>query len=365
MSKLSDLVLDWYSDQGRAFPWRGVTDPYAVWVSEIMLQQTRVDTVIPYYHRWMERFPDLQALAEASEQDVLSIWEGLGYYRRARNLHRAANIILKQYDGVIPNDLRSLQKLPGIGRYTAAAIASIAFAQDTAALDSNIRRVLARLFNVEQPADSSVGETALWSLAENHLPAGRAGDFNQALMDLGATICLPRKPVCPSCPVRTLCEARALGVQEERPVYKPKATVPHLVVTAAIICRSDRILLARRPPNGLLGGMWEFPGGKVEPGETLEAALKREIQEELDAGIDVSTQIGVFRHAYTHFRITLHAFLCGLSQGEPKPIEADELAWVAVPDLMNYPMGKVDRLIARKLVQADEAGECGLINPGE
>ena len=330
-------------------PWRGHLGPYAVWVSEIMLQQTRVEAVIPYFERWMDRFPDVQELAAASEQEVLSLWEGLGYYSRARNLYKASRIIIDEYDGELPHDLTSLRKLPGIGRYTAGAIASMAFGLDVPTLDGNLRRVFARVFDVAEPAETPAGVEILWALAGRHLPKGHAGDYNQALMDLGASLCLPRNPACLLCPLRDLCKARALGIQEQRPVLKPKARVPHYTVTAAVLHRDGKILLAKRRAKGLLGGMWEFPGGKVEKGESLEACLAREIREELGAEIHVGEAFGIYRHAYTHFRITLHAFLCKLTDGEPKPVEAAGLAWVTPDDLGKYPMGKVDRQIARHL----------------
>ena len=350
MIEFSEQILNWYTRQGRKLPWRGSLNPYAVWVSEIMLQQTRVETVIPYFENWMRRFPTIADLAEASEQEVLSAWEGLGYYSRARNLNKAARIIMEKYGGELPGDVSALRSLPGIGRYTVGAIASMAFGQDEATLDANIRRVFARVFNVDQAADSAAGEDILWKLAEAHLPKGQAGDFNQALMDLGATVCLSKRPRCLICPLSGLCMAYQLGIQEQRPVLKPKAEVPHYIVSAAVIRRGGKVLLARRPSKGLLGGMWEFPGGKTEQDETLEGCLVREIREELDASIQVGEPFGVYQHAYTHFRITLHAFFCHLIEGEPKPIEAAELAWVSPGELQHYPMGKVDRQIARKLV---------------
>ncbi len=349
MTKFSNEILAWYAQHGRKLPWRGATDPYAIWVSEIMLQQTRVETVIPYFQRWMKRFPAVAELATASEQEVLSLWEGLGYYGRARNLHKAARIVVEKHGGSLPTELSALRRLPGIGRYTAGAIASLAFGLDVATLDGNIRRVLARLFDVTEPADSAAGENILWALAEEHLPSGRAGDYNQALMDLGATVCLPRNPNCSACPLQELCQAYILGIQEQRPVLKPKVEVPHYTVTAAVMRRDGKVLLAKRPSNGLLGGMWEFPGGKVEAGETLEACLAREIREELGVEIRVGEPFGTYKHAYTHFRITLHAFLCELTSGQPSPKQAAELAWVNPTDMRNYPMGKVDRQIAQKL----------------
>jgi A/G-specific adenine glycosylase len=257
---------------------------------------------------------------------------------------------MTEYGGQIPRDLPALRHLPGIGRYTAAAIASIAFGMDEPALDGNIRRVLARLYNVTEPARTPPGERRLWELAAADLPPGRAGDYNQALMDMGATICTPRSPDCPHCPLSDLCQARALGVQQERPVTQPSLPVPHYTVTAAVIQRDGLVLIARRHDNGLLGGLWEFPGGKVQDGEDLSACLWREIHEELGAEISVVEPLGVYRHAYTHFRVTLHAFRCTLVRGEPVPIQASAVTWVSPFELADYPMGKIDRQIASRLL---------------
>jgi len=228
----------------------------------------------------------------------------------------------------------------------------MAFGLDEAALDGNIRRVLARVENMELPARSSEGERRLWELAWAHLPPGQAGDYNQALMDLGATICTPARPACLLCPLAEVCKSRELALQELRPVIEGKKTVPHITVTAAVIEREGRVLLAMRPAEGLLGSMWEFPGGKVEPGEALPECLRREIREELDAEIRVGEKLGVFRHAYTHFKVTLHAFLCEpLDGSEPRAVEAQALRWVTVGELKNYPMGKIDRQISKVLAE--------------
>ena len=316
------------------------------------MQQTRVETVIPYFERWMQRFPSVRALANASMQDVLAAWEGLGYYGRARNLYKAAQLVVKEYHGQLPEEVQQLRKLPGVGRYTAAAIASLAFGRDEPTLDGNIRRVLARYFNVSEDARSKAGVDKLWSLAAQNLPKGRAGDYNQALMELGAIICTPKTPDCPGCPIEEGCQARMLGIQEQRPVLLAKSPIPHYVVTAAVISRNDLVLIACRPPHGLLGGMWEFPGGKQQEGEDLAQCLEREIHEELGAEVAVGDQVGVFQHAYTHFRVTLYAFRCALVRGEPQPIEAAEVRWVSLSELSQYPMGKIDRQISQTLVSS-------------
>jgi A/G-specific adenine glycosylase len=360
---LSTALLDWYTQHSRDLPWRnrppgrgsGVSkrpDPYRVWVSEIMLQQTRVETVIPYFERWMRRFPDIASLAVATQQDVLAMWEGLGYYSRARNLHRAAKIVVAEMGGDLPADPQKLRMLPGIGRYTTGAIASIAFGIDEPALDGNIRRVLARVFNLREPLRSPASERRLWELAAEHLPRGRAGEYNQALMDLGATVCAPQNPACSSCPLAEMCQACALGLQDRRPVTQPRPKVPHHVVTAAVIVRDRQVLITQRPAKGLLGGLWEFPGGKQQPGEDLVACLQREIGEELGVEIEVGRQLGAYRHAYTHFRVTLHAYCCTLSNGAPPhPIQVDDLRWVSPGDLPDYPMGKIDRQISKDLLE--------------
>ncbi len=313
-----------------------------------MLQQTQVDTVVPYYQRWITRFPTIKTLAEASEQEVLTAWEGLGYYSRARHLFQASQQIMDRFGGIIPSEREALISLPGIGRYTAGAIASIAFNRDEPTLDGNIRRVLARLINLEEPAQLPQGERRLWDFAAQILPPGRAGDFNQAIMDLGASLCTPQHPACLLCPLMDLCQARLMGVQEERPVLKSRPFVPHITVTAGILERDGTVLIARRPSKGLLGGMWEFPGGTLEEGEDLPGCLKRELAEELGIGVEIGDEFGVYQHAYTHLRVTLHAFRCLVVNGEPQALAADEIRWVQPGKLADFPMGKIDRQIAKK-----------------
>ena len=349
-ASFSQWLLSWYGRSARSLPWRETSDPYAIWVAEIMLQQTRVETVIPYYHRWMQRFPTTAALAAADEQEVLKVWEGLGYYSRARSLQRAAMLVMERHNGIIPASRAELEALPGVGPYTAGAIASIAYGQDEIALDGNLRRVLARVFDIDLPARSPQAEQQFARCWRENLPAGRAGDYNQALMDLGALICAPRSPACAACPLQGICLAEKLGLQDKRPVLEKKTPLPHHIVTAAVIRIEDKVLIARRPANGLLGGLWEFPGGKLEPGEDLHACLKREISEELGVLVRVGAQIGVYKHAYTHFKVTLHAFACELEAGEPRAVQAAEIYWANLGDLANFPMGKIDRMISAALI---------------
>jgi len=314
-----------------------------------MLQQTRVEAVIPYFENWMRLFPNIHALAKASGQDVLNAWEGLGYYSRVRNLHKAAKIVLNGHGGKLPEELDVLIQLPGIGRYTVGAIASIAFGMDEPALDGNLKRVYARLFDISNSIDSSVGEKQLWQIARENLPKGKAGDFNQALMDLGATICIPKNPRCDICPVRNFCLSQKNGTQELRPVRKQKKELPQYIHAAGVIIKRGRVLLAHRPSNGLLGGMWEFPNGRVDgdPAKELTKALRVGYR----LKVRRKEALGIVRHAYTHFKVTVHAFRCDLVSMS----KSDNLKWVLMKDLGEYPMGKVDRQIAQKVSEILES----------
>jgi len=349
MPRLSTRLLNWYNKNKRILPWRlSGLSPYAVWVSEIMLQQTRVETVIPYYEKWLRLFPTVEALAKASEHDVLNTWEGLGYYSRARNFHKAAKLVVEKYNGELPRDLDELRKLPGIGRYTVGALASIVFGMDEPALDGNLKRVYARLFDVSEPIDSTEGEKILWQLAKENLPKGKAADFNQALMDLGAMICVPKKPRCLICPVIKECKARAHGTQDLLPVKKPKKVVSYHIHAAVVIVKKGKVLLAQRPSNGLLGGMWEFPNGRVDenPAEGLAKVLKSEYNLRLRKK-RTNKIVGIIQHTYTHLKVTVHAFE-GEMESDP---QSENLRWVALKALGDYPMGRIDRKIADMITQ--------------
>ncbi|HSG41694.1 MAG TPA: A/G-specific adenine glycosylase [Anaerolineales bacterium] len=341
-TQLQTSLLNWYRKNKRTLPWRDHPDPYAVWVSEIMLQQTRVETVIPYFEKWMKLFPNVRTLAKASERKVLNAWEGLGYYSRARNLHKAAKIVVKEHGGELPRDLNALFKLPGIGRYTLGAIASIAYGMNEPVLDGNLKRVYARLFDLSESIDSSISEKRLWKIAKENLPKGRAGDFNQALMDLGATICIPKNPRCDVCSVMELCVSRKNGTQELRPVRKAKKGVPQYVNVAGVVVKGNKVLLKQRPSKGLLGGMWEFPNGRIngDPAKGLIKVLRAEFK----LKVQKKESLCVVQHEYTHFKVTVHAFRCKLIS-----LSDSDMKWVSIKDLDNYPMGKVDRKIAQNL----------------
>lgn len=300
----------------------------------------------------MRRFPDISTLAAASRDEVLRFWEGLGYYSRAHNLHRAAMVIVREHGGRLPSSPEALERLPGIGRYTAAAIAAIAFDIATIALDGNLRRVLTRLFDLSLDPRQTQIERLLQQRAAALLPPHRAADFNQALMDLGSMICKPRQPRCSECPIARYCLARARGTQSRRPVRPSRQAAPHHRVTAAVLRRGRRVLIGQRPEGGLLGGLWEFPGGKQKRGETLQACLRRELREELGVAVRIGARLGVFRHAYSHFRVTVYAYECALGRGKPRALEHRRLRWASVQTLGRFPMGKVDRAIAKVLTLA-------------
>lgn len=304
-------LLAFYDARARDLPWRRTDDPYAIWVSEIMLQQTRVETVIPYFERWMERFPDVAALAAADEGDVLKAWEGLGYYRRARNLHRAAARVREGPDGALPTTARELRRLPGVGAYTAGAVASIAFGEAVPAVDGNVRRVLARLFDLAAPAARE-----LESLAGALVDDRRPGDFNQALMELGATVCTPRSPSCPGCPVRAHCLARRRGTVAERPVATPRRPVPREVCDVVVVraAPSGLLLMRRRPDEGLLAGLWEFPDAAAVEGE-------------LEVPLDGHVPLDPVEHAFSHLRVTYRPVVVTLDDAT-RPSVAAPYRWV-------------------------------------
>ncbi len=331
-------------------PWRETDDPFHIWLSEVMLQQTRVDQARPYYERFVEAFPTVTALAEAELDAVLRLWEGLGYYSRARNLHRAAKMVTEEFAGQVPATYEAIRRLPGVGPYTAAAVLSIAFDAPHAVLDGNVARVLARVFTIEEEIGAGRTRRRLQALADVLLNPDCPGDFNQAVMELGATICTPSAPACPACPLQSACGAYALGTPEAFPFSKKKAPLPHYDIAVGLIFDDEgRILIQRRPEDGLLGGLWEFPGGKREPGEALPETCRRELREELNIEVEIEAPFGTINHAYTHFKITLHAFRCRLVAGEPVSSRALPMQWVPIERLDEFAFPRANRRLIERL----------------
>ncbi len=358
VERLQNSLLRWTKCHLRPLPWRtDRRDAYKTWVSEVMLQQTRAEAAAPYFERWLERFPDVGSLAAASLDEVLKAWEGLGYYSRARNLHAAAKVVVSEHGGSVPKTRRDLERLPGIGRYTAGAILSIAHGQDEPVLDGNVRRVLSRLLAIEQTTEAEQ-DNLLWEAAARLLPAGRAGDFNEGLMELGATVCTPRSPACTACPWPDFCIARAEGRQEAFPPKRPRKKIPHYHVTAAVIRDGTGcFLVAQRPPTEMLGGLWEFPGGKVEPDESLQECLRREIAEELGVRIAVGERVAVVKHAYSHFKITLHAFFAQIADGTPQAIGCADWRWIRMEEADALAFSAADLRILAALREREQAAK--------
>ena len=351
---ISKKILTWYSRHQRDLPWRGTPDPYHIWVSEIMLQQTQVDTVIPYYGRFLSRFPTIESLAKASVDEVLKVWENLGYYTRARNLHAAAKEMVARWKGKVPDTLDDLRLLPGIGPYTAAAILSFAYKRRIATLDGNVRRVICRLFCIREPAHLPSTLSRISDIASGLVPERASSSFNQGLMDLGASICSPQKPSCPVCPLKKECLALRAGIQDTLPSSKKRNPLPHKSITAAILKDvQGRFLLLQRPMKGLLGGLWKFPGGGIEPEESLEQGLKRRVREELGIRIKIGKPVISVKHTYTHFRITLHAFECTGTGIGPCVDLGLKWKWMAPSDLKRVPLSKADKKIIAAMKHPD------------
>ena len=349
--QLQTTLLAWYRKQGRILPWRQTQDPYAIWISEIMLQQTQVKTVLPYYQKWLKQFPTVQDLAAADQQTVLKAWEGLGYYARARNLHKAAQEICDRFNGQLPSSADDLETLPGIGRTTAGGIASSAFNTAAPILDGNVKRVLARIIGLKKPSNRAL--KSLWLTSENLLSRDNPRDFNQAFMDLGATVCIPKQPDCEHCPWVKLCFAYQNQLQHQLPMTESRAPIPLKQIGVAVIWNDQgEILIDRRPADGLLGGLWEFPGGKIEAEETPEACIQREILEEIGIQISVGDHLITVDHAYTHFKVRLIVHHCQYVSGEPQTLACDEIRWVIPDALSEFPFPKANKQIIEAILKA-------------
>lgn len=348
-------LLGWYDDNKRDLPWRRTRDPYAIWVSEVMLQQTQVATVKGYYARWMERFPTIASLAQADEHDVLAQWQGLGYYRRARTLRAGACAVLERHAGTLPSSVDELLALPGIGAYSAGAIGSIAFGLRTPLVDGNVVRVLCRLDAERGDPTRGPLKKRLWRRADELVPEARPGDFNQALMELGATVCTPKAPRCGQCPLRPACRARASGLEAELPELpeRPKPTSVHMV--AAVVARKGRVLVTRLPENApRWSGMWQFPTTEVSPGESAEQAAARVVKSTTGLSAEVRGKLGVVRHGVTRYKITLDSYRCEARSGRAVAKDCAEVAWKAPSELDQLALPAAQRRIANQLrVQED------------
>lgn len=336
--RFQQQLLDWFAENGRDLPWRRTYLPYHIWISEIMLQQTQMERAIVYFQRWTERFPDIASVARAAEEEVLRLWEGLGYYSRARNIHKAARILVARHNGQLPPDHRLLRTLPGIGPYTAGAVMSLAFNQEFPIVDANIERLFSRIFNIAESVKTKENNTFIWQAARDLIPTGNARNFNQALMELGALVCTPKNPACLRCPLNGLCEALRLGTVHERPIQPPNPKSIRIEMATGVLIHKGKVFIQRRPANGVWANLWEFPGGRLEPGETPEAALVREFSEETELAVRCLDKIRVIKHNYTRYRVFLHCYLCALENNHsiPRLHAAQEYHWVETETLEDF-----------------------------
>jgi A/G-specific adenine glycosylase len=351
-SPVTQPLLAWYRASHRDLPWRHDRDPYRIWVSEVMLQQTQVATVIPYYERFLQSFPTLAALASASLDDVLKVWEGLGYYARARNLHRAAQAVVNDHVGVVPADAKTFASLPGIGSYMTAAVQSIAFDAPLAVVDGNVKRVIARLFAISISVDTRAGARAVQEVVDRLLDRHDPGTFNQAMMELGALVCRPLNPSCDRCPVMRDCAALSQGDPLAFPVRDARRAVPRQKIAVGVVSDGNRVLITRRAEKGMLGGLWEFPGGKVLRGEIPARACAREIEEETGLRVEVSEKIAHVKHVYTHLSVEIDVFHCRYLGGSVVLDGPTDFRWVTMEETSAYAFPKANHKFMADIRQA-------------
>lgn len=335
MYNTNNNLIDWFLKNKRPMPWRNTSDPYKIWLSETMLQQTQVKTVIPYYNKWVTRYPTIHDVASANEDTLLKSWEGLGYYRRCRNFHKAAKIIVTKHEGTIPNDYNDFKSLPGVGDYTASAVFSIAFDKQHHVLDANVKRVMCRYLGIKTgtPRNNKRIEKILnYWVRQSESP----GDFNQAMMELGSQVCTNSNPVCSICPFVKTCRASHSSNPEKYPSKIPNKKIPSYDVSVGIIWDNEKFYIQRRDKKMHLGGLWELPGGKLNSKERLEDALKREINEECSADVTVGKKAGFIKHQYSHFKINLTAFHCRLNNGSTIPVTKSS-SWIVPNEIDSYP----------------------------
>ncbi|MEQ9264908.1 MAG: A/G-specific adenine glycosylase [Balneolaceae bacterium] len=345
-------ILNWYKENKREMPWRETRDPYKIWISEIMLQQTRVDQAWPYFERFISLFPTVYDLAKADQQMVLKAWEGLGYYSRARNLHAASKSIVNEYDGKLPEEYDEIIKLKGIGPYTAAAITSIAYGKPNAVVDGNVIRVITRYFGIEDDVRSGKTTRFVQESVDELISELRPAEFNQALMEIGSLVCTPKSPNCLECPIQTRCIATKTSKTDTIPYKSPAKKKPHKHIGVGIIAREDgKVLIALRPEDVMLGGLWEFPGGKQEENETIQQTIERELKEELGVEVHAIGEFMRLKHVYSHFSITLYAYHCSIVSGEPSANASQEIKWVNISELEQYPFPKANKLLTERLME--------------
>lgn len=351
---LRKQLMKWYLANKRDLPWRRSQSPYAIWVSEVMLQQTRVNTVIDYYRNFLKTFPNLKQLAQADLQSVLKVWEGMGYYGRARNLHRAAKIIRQEHGGRIPDRWDAIRSLPGVGDYIASAVLSIAYGRAYAVVDGNVKRVLARLYKIEAPVNQSSAKTVFESAANKILDPQQPGIFNQAVMELGALVCRPRNPSCNNCPLNTFCSAYLDGQVTGFPKRRKQKATPQYHITVGVVYKNDRVLITQRKAEGLLGGLWEFPGGKIKEDESPQAACIREIKEEVNLDVSIDRHLTQVKHAYTHFKIVMEVFCCRYVSGRVYLRGPVAYRWIRLDEYRNYPFPKANHKFLPLLTKDDK-----------
>lgn len=343
-------LFRWYERHHRTLPWRECADPYKIWISEVMLQQTTVQTVLPYYTKWLQTFPSVQDLSQAPLQKILKVWQGLGYYQRAKNLHKASRIIVNEFKGRIPQEYEELKKLPGFGPYITAAVLSLAFDKPFPVVDANVRRVLMRLKGARGEANPK-NDKGLLDFLTPYFPQKKSGVFNQAMMELGALVCRPKNPSCLLCPLNDFCQAFKEGKQEVIPLPK-KRNYRKIETVVAIIRKNGQFLIQKRPPQGLLADLWEFPGGKRKSGETLEEALHREIKEELRTEVQAEKFLIRVQHAYTQFQVTLYAYECRL-KNMPR-LNKKLHRWVTLREMRHYPFPSGSAKIIQHMEQSEK-----------
>jgi len=340
METIAQKLLKWFQKNQRSLPWRKTNDPYAIWVSEVMLQQTQVNTVIPYYERFLKKFPNIESLAKSDSNQVLKCWEGLGYYARALNLQKASQIVMKQYSGQVPSDPSIFRQLPGVGDYINAAVQSIAFGQRLAVVDGNVRRVLSRLFEMKETVNESKHAKHYADKAQMLISKRFPGNYNQSVMELGALICTPKKPQCARCPISNDCQAFIHDTISIFPMRKKSAVIPTENWVAAIIQKDNKYLLTQRKAGGFLGGLWEFPGGKIKNNETKQNACLRHIKEQLQIGIHIKKHVTQIKHAYTHFKQNMDAFLCQYYSGTIVLNGPSDYKWIDWSEINQFALPK-------------------------